>query len=477
MTDEVKETVPEPAAPASRRGLLRPLQHERGTGERERFLSTSRVVALTAYGLFALTFASFKVQRSEADGEVYYNLLRRFFGEHPDFAFAYQFGSDIWNTPFFLGGKGLAAIFGYQPHTFHVSIQEISITVATNVAFVATLYLGWRILRELDLPRGGAVLLLTAFGSPLFYYVVFAPAAKHSVDTLVLTAVALVLLRSEQGLSTRHAAALGALAGWSVNIRYVNTAFFVAVAVALALRGERSRLALAVGVAALVGIAIFSLPALRGISYFVPSYFPKSDGVVRLAAPVSATVVASTSNPLNGFDALNPLRMLFSEHRGLFTWTPLTALACVGFALAWHRARATRVHAGFLTTILAAALALLATHMIWGQWDGGLAFSQRFLTGLFPIYLIGVAELVRRWGAIVYVALAVCVAWAVAAAFVHNVGYDRISENDGIGRIAEVARTDPQNMSHKVWRDARKRWAYMWGLAHGYDPEHVNDRG
>ena len=41
--------------------------------------------------------------------------------------------------------------------------------VASNAAVVLTLYLGWRILRELELPRGPAVLLLTLFGTPLFY--------------------------------------------------------------------------------------------------------------------------------------------------------------------------------------------------------------------------------------------------------------------------------------------------------------------
>ena len=173
VTERVQEREARPARAQSRRGLLRPLQHLRSNGEGDRFLSRSTTIALTAYGLFALTFASFKVQESEGDGDTYYNLLRRFFGEHPDFAFAYQFGSDVWNAPFFLVGKVLAAVFGYQPPTFHVSIQEISITIATNAAFLVTLYLGWRILRELDLPRGGAVLMLTAFGTPLFYYVVF----------------------------------------------------------------------------------------------------------------------------------------------------------------------------------------------------------------------------------------------------------------------------------------------------------------
>ena len=112
----------------------------------DRFLTKPMAVALALYGLFAITFAHFQIT---GDALVYFNPMRRFFGEHPDFAFAYQFGSDIWNWPFFLVGKLFAEIFGLQPHTFHVSFEEISITIATQAAFVLTLYLGWRFLREL----------------------------------------------------------------------------------------------------------------------------------------------------------------------------------------------------------------------------------------------------------------------------------------------------------------------------------------
>src|SRR5438552_13213162 len=136
----------------------------------ERFFSRPMLVALAVSGLFAVTFSAFQVK---GDALVYFNMMRRFFGEKPDFAFAYQFGSDVWNAPFFLVGKGLGAIFGFQPHIFHVSFEELSITAAAQVALVVTLYFGWRILRDLDLPAGPAVLFLTVFGSPLFFYVVF----------------------------------------------------------------------------------------------------------------------------------------------------------------------------------------------------------------------------------------------------------------------------------------------------------------
>ena len=167
-------------------------------------------IAFALYAAFAITFAHFQIT---GDSLVYFNLLRRYFGEKTDFAFAYQFGSDLWNTPFFLVGKGLGAIFGQTPTTFHVSFEEISITLATQVAFVLTVYLGWQLLRELDLPATPAVLFLTVFGSPLFYYVVFEPAMKHAVDTLVMTAAALLVLRIYTRGADRYALALGALVG------------------------------------------------------------------------------------------------------------------------------------------------------------------------------------------------------------------------------------------------------------------------
>ena len=68
--------------------------------------------------------------------------------------------------------------------------------------------------------------MLRAFGSPLFYYVIFEPAGKHVVDTLILSATALALLYILRDGGIRPALVLGALAGVSLNTRYVNVAFF-----------------------------------------------------------------------------------------------------------------------------------------------------------------------------------------------------------------------------------------------------------
>ena len=447
------------------RGSLSPLSDVEFS---ERFFSRPMALALGGYGLFAVTFSHFQIK---GDGLVYFNLLQRFFGEHPDSAFAYQFGSDVWNAPFFLLGKVFAAVFGFQPKTFHVSFEEISIVLAANAALVTTLYFGWRILRELDLPRSPGVLFATAFGSPLFYYVIFEPGSKHAADTLIITVATFLFLRVLDVGERPSAVALGALAGVSLNVRYVNVGFFLVIFGVLVVYRRRQAL-YATGAAALVGAAVFVLPALRGISYFVPTYFPKSQAIGRLALGAHPTV-GTTSNPLNGFDPMIPLKMLFSIHRGLFLWTPLTALAVVGFVLVLRKTTdVTRRR--FLSTLLMAALALLLVHTIWGQWDGGFAFSQRFLTSLFPLFLIGVAELRQRLGLLVYPALVVCIAWSLTVAFVHDIGYDGVGQHDGIDRIGHVIRTDYAHKRHQIDARAIKRWRYLWALTQGNDPEHVH---
>lgn len=440
----------------------------------ERFLSRPMAIAFALYGLFALTFSYFQVR---GDGLVYFNLLRRFFGEEPDFAYAYQFGSAVWNVPFFLVGKAFGIVFGFQPDIFHVSFEEISITVATNAAFVLTLYLGWRILRELDLPRGPAVLFLTTFGTPLFFYIVFDPAGKHAVDTLVLTAATWAFLQCSSPEAVRAAAALGALAGWSLNIRWANVAFFVPLGLALVLRGRWRLGTVMTASAAVTAVAILVLPALRGIEYFFPLIDQPSEAVVRLAAGGDGLLPAAPvelDRLTRFFDPTIPVKMLFSEHRGLFLWTPLTAAAAIGFALAFARAGSTGGNVAFYRGLAAAALGLLAIHVLWPKWDGGFAFSQRFLTGLFPLFLIGVAELVRRAGAWVYPALVLACAFAVSLALVRDVGYDGISERDGVARVVDAGWANRSNMRLDVQNDAKARWVYLWGLLHGRDSKCIN---
>jgi len=232
---------------------------------------------------------------------------------------------------------------------------------------------------------------------------------------------------------------------------------------------------------AAVAVVILVLPAFRGIQYFFPIISQPTNGALaRVAASADGLSVAAQpiddSDPRGFFDPTIPARMLFSDHRGLFLWTPLAAAAAIGFAFALQaRKGQSREHRWFLVSLLAAALALLLVHVFWPRWDGGFAFSQRFLTGLFPLYLIGVAELVRRARRAVYPALALAVGFALAVAFVHDIGYDGISERDSVSHIVDVGYADRDNLRLKLQDDAKDRWLYLWGLLHGRDAKCINE--
>jgi len=82
---------------------------------------------------------------------------------------------------------------------------------------------------------------------------------------------------------------------------------------------------------------------------------------------------------------------------------------------------------------------------------------------------------VRRARFVIYPLLVLCVLFAVAIAFVHDVGYDGISERDGIARHVEADWDNRCNMRLDVQDDGKARWVYLWGLLQGRDSKCINE--
>jgi hypothetical protein len=182
--------------------------------------------------------------------------------------------------------------------------------------------------------------------------------------------------------------------------------------------------------------------------------------------------------PHTGFSATVPVKMLFTLHRGVFLWTPLTLFATAGFILLLRRDRRNRV---FLCTVGLAAAGLLVIHSLWGvAWDGYGSFSQRFLTALFPLWLLGTAELVRRAGASGVAVLTLCACFSVWVGLVLVNGfYDESrhsSLNQVVGafksvtgpRVSRFHKPPPYNSLENFGRQMgvriRDRWQVYWRL-------------
>jgi hypothetical protein len=439
------------------------------------------VVSIVVYLLVAASYLQVKLND---DGVIYYNFMRRVLGDDVN-GYAYQFGVSIWDTPFYLGSRIVTWAHGGDA-LGHISIGVASVAFASTTAVVVIFYLSWRLLRDLGLPGGPGAILLTVFGSPLFYETIFEPEMKHAFDTLLMCALALLLFRaSVVAVSPRLALALGAVGALQITVRYANLTLLAGVVFVLLRKRERWQAYVVVLVSVAGAAVILALPLVLGIPYGLPptataqpvvrsleagsqpvvaprrwlvsSAIRETHGAVRLAGghtlELAAAVPGGGVDSLSSFqfDPLVPFKMLFTIHRGLFVWTPLTFFGVIGYLLLLRR---DRQHRTFLTGLGLSALALLLVHSLWGGfWDGGFSFSQRFLTALFPVFVIGVAELLSRIRMLVILpVLILCVAWTGFLAVHHFYGYDGVSARDGPDRVVQLYVDGNENLG-TFWTD------------------------
>jgi hypothetical protein len=231
----------------------------------------------------------------------------------------------------------------------------------------------------------------------------------------------------------------------------------------------------------LVGALLFAVPAARHIPF-------REKGSVFIAAPATAaapsahTMQAGVLADFTGlcpdepnyhinfwqclhnrfglnFRPWAPLQMLFTLRRGLFLWTPLTAFATLG-VLVLLRTRPDRRR--FLLGLSIAALGLLLIHVAWGEfWTNGFSFSQRFLSSLFPFFLIGTAELIRRFRAAAATVLSLCALFALFIGFNLFIGYRGVSDKDGVDTILRLytnGERTPTGIVHTIAVHAADRW-------------------
>jgi hypothetical protein len=350
--------------------------------------------------VYAAVVAGVGVFDVTGDGIVYYRFLQRLFGEHPPHPFAYQFGCALWNAPFWLVARagGLSG--------------QAAVAVATHLAVGVTVVLGLVVLRRLALPSSPWLAAAVVFGSPLWYYAVFAPAYSHAVDALVTTALVWAVL------ARKAPVAIGGLIGAAVTVRYANAVWVLPVGALYVWRRELLAALHAAAAAAGVAFVLFMIPVVAGIPFGNPGeHDPTEPPREHLEADL---------------DLLAPVKMLVSVHRGLFLWTPLTLLGVVGFVLLLRRRRDPE-----LLVVGAGALLLLLAHVAWGRWwDGGFSFSARFLTSLFALFLIGFAELVRRVGPAVWAVAAVCIAWSLFLGANHHYGFEGVNRSSSVIDVA-----------------------------------------
>jgi Dolichyl-phosphate-mannose-protein mannosyltransferase len=390
------------------------------------------LIAGALWLLFLLNFSALELP--SGDEQVQYGFVERLFGDVPH-ALGYYFGLGLIEAPFYGLGKLMkdAGLQSIEGHSLPAAIVALGLGLLTLIAWPLLA----SVLKGLGVRHAGFAILAAVLGTPYFYYATFVPGKNHAADGTLFTAVIYLTYRyfSHAPVERWTPYALGVALGLSYTVRYFDGAESVAL-VGFLLWDRRwwhaAQIALT---SAVVCGLLFIIPHAYGVSVFSGGNYSAENVIV--------------------FAPLNPLRMLFTNHRGYFVWSPVSALAVIGLVFLWRRRPECRK---FLFACYAMGIAVIASYALIPWWDGTWSFSQRFFTPLFPLVAIGLAGLIDAMPRPAMVAAVVAVAWSLFLAFnLVVIGGPQYNSNTPGGAT---------DLALVPIRTHTSVGAYLWGVKH-----------
>jgi hypothetical protein len=270
------------------------------------------------------------------------------------------------------GGTLVARAFGADlpADGFSAPYQAAATTTTFACAMLAVFLVEALVRRYYSALVALLVAVALWFGTPLDFYAVANPFMSHGVSAGAAALFVVLWRRWRESAERRHWLVLGLVGGLMTLVR-VQDGVLLALPVLDVLldRGRRALPAVAALTAGLVPAA-----ALQAAVW---------------ARLWGADFVRQIGTQGPGFTLqLHVAEVLFSPRHGLFTWTPLWAVAVAGFLL-WFR----RDHRLAGLMVLAFALAV-AVNASMGDWWGSHGFGQRRFLGLTAVFALGLAEVV-----------------------------------------------------------------------------------
>ncbi len=277
-----------------------------------------------------------------------------------------------------------------------VAVDGYALPYQAAAALSSTLYglaavlISYRLTRNYFSVFGATLAAVTAwFATPLIFYTFVHPLMSHANDAFAVTLIIYAWWRWERHKTIWRAILVGSAIGLATWVRTQNGLLLAAPMIlagwdlfmALRLRNRRAAwLIVAQGIGITAGFVLLLCPLM------VFWRIVYGDWLVNTYAVVSANAM--------DWRAPHLLAVLFSSNRGLFIWTPVTALALVGLIWLYPIDRRLTL---FLIMLFGLQLYIIGS---LGIWHGGTAFSQRFFANMIPLYMLGLAALLfrlQRW--------------------------------------------------------------------------------
>jgi hypothetical protein len=219
-------------------------------------------------------------------------------------------------------------------------------------------------------------------GSSALYYSLVSPTYSHASSMLANGAVVLLWMLTRDRTGLGRYVALGALIGFAALVRW-QEATLLALPVIDALRAawheagdaviRIGRAATRIVVAALAALVVFSPQMIVWkILYGQAFLIPQGGQFMRWH---DAALIA----------------VLFSDWHGLFTWTPVVALAIAGLVPLWRR------DAHVATGVIVLLAVAWFTNAAVADWWAGEAFGSRRFVSATPLFVVSLAALLARW--------------------------------------------------------------------------------
>jgi hypothetical protein len=213
--------------------------------------------------------------------------------------------------------------------------------------------------------------------SSAVYYSVISPTYSHAASMLAAGAFWFVWVRTLERQTSARYLLVGALAGIAALMRWQDAILLLVPAFDAMWHRRASGLttaALRVAASTAAAAAMF-LPqmAVWSILYGTPFTVPQGAGFMRWGDPALWAI-------------------LFSDNHGLFTWTPVAAIALAGFVPLVRRHRA--------IGIAAAAVFVVSWYVnaAVSDWWAGEAFGARRFLSCYPILVMALAALFEKLG-------------------------------------------------------------------------------
>ena len=285
-----------------------------------------------------------------------------------------QVGSALMALPFYLATEALLDLTPAREDPALDPAYQFAYTAAGLAYVLLALVLLYRFARRLWSRWSSALAIAAAvFGTPLLAYLFFEPSYSHVFSVAAITIFALALYLTGPDRRWWQWLVLG-LVGGIMTITHVQEILFMALVPAEML---------------------WTIVTKKWSTRYLPGYALLALGFAIGVAPqvildqVLFNRWLPPPAPNIGFDFLHPhlADMLFSTHHGWLSWTPLVAIAFLGFPLLVRRL------GWFAVALIAIGAGELWLNASLTDWWGGLGFGSRRLTDQTLLLVLGYAAL------------------------------------------------------------------------------------